>query len=141
MVLLLTIISCSPKQPRVNAEPEPQPLTDLFSLTLEDLTAFTAGLQNRNTAEQILAEPAEFLRLIEQVLEEPEELLLLADKQNALPDDYAPEDLRSLTEYPLLLNRNDLRLRRIIMPDLLAMGPGSPERGDKTGLLLQLPLL
>jgi D-alanyl-D-alanine carboxypeptidase len=78
--------------------------------------------------------PEYFLELIRRALELPEEYLRLVDKEHPLPEGYAPDDLAALTDYPLTLNRRDLRLRRACMPDLLAMVEAA--RADGVELVL-----
>ncbi len=91
-----------------------------FSMTLTDLRETISALPPDIQA-NILMRPQYFMELIDQALVLSPELLRLVDKTHALPSDYEPDDLVSLTEYDLSLNRRDLELRRAVMPDVLAM--------------------
>lgn len=91
-----------------------------FSVTVTDLRAMTSGLP-RGIQDRILASPKEFLRQLSQVLDQPEELLVLVDKRHPLDADHVPPDLVSLSSYPLAVSRNDLQLRKSVMPEVLAM--------------------
>ena len=72
-----------------------------------------------------------FLELLGRVLGE-QELTVLVDKQHSLADGYAPADLVPLESYPFSVNRPGLQLRRVVMPDLLAMVEAA-ERDGKIG--------
>ncbi len=76
-------------------------------------------------------DPDRFLALVERVRTEPEELTWLVDKNHPLAAEYVPEDIRLLRDYPapLVLNRTDLSLREIILPDLVAMVESAAEEG------------
>lgn len=103
-----------------------------FSLTIQDLRTLTAALPGTVQA-RILADPRSFLHMLSQVLDEPAELLVLVDKSHPLPADYAPADLVSLGSYPLSVSREDLSLRKAIMPDVLALAAAA--RADGVTLL------
>ncbi len=89
-------------------------------VTAEELSRIAAGAPE-NVRTRILKSPARFLELMVKVLNEPEDLTVLVDKQHALPADYAPSDLVALRNYYLTLNKEDLELRKAVVPDLLAM--------------------
>ncbi|ORC34465.1 hypothetical protein B4O97_12550 [Marispirochaeta aestuarii] len=141
LALLLVLVSCSPGIGEETIEPaedkaakageNPFPLIPDFSLSRDDLARFAADNANPGTAEAIMVRPAEFLLLMREILKEPEDLFLIADKKHTLPEDYTPEDLVALTEFPLTLNRKDLSLRERIMPDLLAMDQAARNEGLK----------
>lgn len=72
--------------------------------------------------QSILSEPGKFLSLISKVLLLPRETFIMADKQHALGENFTPDDLVSLSEYPdFVLSRKTLKLRKIAIPDLLKM--------------------
>lgn len=106
-----------------------------FDLTLQELRALTAELPS-DIRGLILARPQAFLQDAAEALRQPAELLWLVDRQNALPADYVPEDLVRLDRYGdrLTLNREDLSLRLLVMPDLLAM----VEAAAQDGIVLDL---
>ncbi len=120
-----------------NAGSEPQianaaeePIHPAFDITREELE----GQIRRAAAElrppfgvayapAILSRPEYFLELMRQSFSEPPEFFRLVDKEHALPAGYEPEDLVDLNRYRdrLVLNRGDLSLRAVILPDLFAM--------------------
>jgi D-alanyl-D-alanine carboxypeptidase len=104
-----------------------------FDIDREALMA-TAEELPAELREAIRARPQYFLELVRRALELPSPYLRLVDKEHPLPEDYAPEDLVSLTDYRLTLNRSDLRLSRACMPDLLAMAEAA--RADGVELVL-----
>jgi D-alanyl-D-alanine carboxypeptidase len=103
-----------------------------FSLTLKDLQSMTTSLP-KAIQRDIAAKPEAFLHLLAAVLSEPPELLVLVDKKHPLPADSVPVDLVSLNDYPLNVSRPDLRLRKAIMPGVLAMDAAA--RADGAPLL------
>jgi D-alanyl-D-alanine carboxypeptidase len=111
-------------QPRAAREP----LHPSFSINRETLEGLTAELPPR-MREGILAAPGGFLDLMERLMDEPEGLLVLVDKKNPLPEGWEPSDLKNLTDYPLRLSRTDLRLRAIVLPDLLEMAQAAQKDG------------
>lgn len=129
--VLLFLVACTPGAPEAEAPEAPVavPLTPDFDLTADELALFAADLADSLPAEAILVRPAEFLILMRGVLEEDSQLFLIADKENALPADYRPDDLVSLNEFDLALNRGDLSLSRSVMPDLLAMDQAAKNEG------------
>jgi len=83
----------------------------------------------------ILSNSNNFLSQISNVVKQPIDQFILADKQHSPGEDYKPEDIVSLTDYPeLVLSRNNLSLRRILIPDLLRM----TEDARKQGLTIQV---
>lgn len=93
-----------------------------FHLSLEELKKGLSDL-NHSQLQGILAKPDSFLELVSQLLEESDPYLMrLVDKQNALPSDYSPSDLVALERYPsLVLNRQGLQLRSVLIPSLQRM--------------------
>lgn len=111
--LLVTIVlSCS--------QTAPERMHERFTLTTESLESLIEDTDD-HIRTRILDRPWYFLDLIEQVLEEPPDRYVLVDKDHALPESHRPTDLVSLNDYPLAVNRPDLRLSRSIMPDVLAL--------------------
>jgi D-alanyl-D-alanine carboxypeptidase len=103
-----------------------------FSLTPQELRTLTRDLPAAQQG-RILAAAPRFLNLVSQVLDEPPELVVLVDKNHLLAADDAPPDLVQLGGYPLAVSRNDLSLRKLIMPEVLAMV--SAARADGVTLL------
>lgn len=93
-----------------------------FALTHAELMLLVAG-EAEATRAAVAARPELFLDLVGRLLLAPDALTVLVDKQNALAHDYVPPDLIPLSTYAgrLVLNRNDLSLRALIMPSLVAM--------------------
>lgn len=113
-VSMTVLVSC-------NAESESdETLHPEFDLKAADLAPMVESLPP-SIADGILARPWYFLELVSEVIEMPLAFTVLVDKAHALAADDDPPDLVPLTDYDLLLNRTDLSLRRIIMPDVLAM--------------------
>lgn len=103
-------------------DPVDPPLHPAFSLTRAALVELTEDLPDAYGA-AIRDAPERFLEVLAPVLEADPELLALVDKDHLLPEDYEPEDLVPLTTYSdrLTLNKEDLSLRAVMLPDLLAM--------------------
>ena len=105
-----------------------------FGITVIDLADMVSSLPE-DIQNSILADPESFLDLYLGLLAEPAEFFWLIDKSHSLPADYEPDDLVDLVHYPQLsLNRENLRLREIVMPDLLRMVKDAGE--DELTLLL-----
>lgn len=101
-----------------------------FDLTLAQLRELVSD-QSPAIRKAILAEPTVFLDYATQLLLRGADDLALVDKQNPLPADYVPQDLVPLERYAdqLILNREELSLRAVIMPDLLAMVEAARQDG------------
>ncbi|MCK4541053.1 MAG: M15 family metallopeptidase [Spirochaetales bacterium] len=114
----------------------PEPVEDImllhpaFSITLSDLEAITIGLEPEIRT-NILARPGHFLTLMEEMLQLPPEVLVLVDKEHPLSTEFVPQDLVSLNDYNITVNRNDLSLREWIMPDTLRMMEAARKEGIK----------
>ncbi len=91
-----------------------------FSITTAELSDLTKDLPLK-IRENIMEKPQYFLELTDKILKLPIDIFKLVDKKHLLPENYTPEDLASLNNYPVVVNRNDLSLRKLIMPDTLAM--------------------
>ena len=116
-----------------DARPERvHPDFDLTAAELAELVSATPA----GTKEAVSERPAYFLTLAAKLLAVPESRLALVDKDHALAADAVPADLVDLARYgePLTLNRSGLRLRAVIMPDLLAMS----EAARQDGILLPI---
>ncbi len=97
-----------PSAPAAAPTPPPPP---------DSLAAYLPALENLppEILERARAAPERFAGLAEAVRAQKARdprLLARADKERSLPEDYEPEDLVPLTEYPFALNRRDLRLRK-----------------------------
>ncbi len=78
----------------------------------------------------ILSDTEEFLSDAAVILRIPSDMFLMADKKHSLGEDYIPSDLVDLSEYPgLTLSRKGLKLRKIVLPDLLSMVHDAGESG------------
>lgn len=136
-VLVLVLGACAPEQSAPVTEqqtadvlPEtyrPHRDCELTVAQLEDIVSS----QPEAVRERIMAEPAVFLEYASHLLRLEAPLLALVDKQTALPGDYVPADLITLARYEdhLVLNREGLSLRAVIMPDLLAMVEAARQDG------------
>lgn len=99
----------------------------------DELAKVTASLPD-DIRSKILADPADFMKLLEATLAEPRELTLLVDKTHALDEGYVPPDLVKLSGYDLSLNRSTLEFRKTAMPALLEMDAAA--RRDGVTILL-----
>ena len=108
----------------------PDPRIAAVEEALETLPAEVAG----QALAAFRAETERFLELLEAALEESDRaggLLALVDKTHALSPDYEPADLVSLDDYPLLRNRDGLRLRKVIMDRVLEMDGAAKADGAR----------
>jgi len=134
---LFVLTGCAPEQnpPTSDGEPaevpaetyRPHPDCELTVVQLEEMVS----TQPEAAQQRIMAEPAVFLEYARHLLQWEPPLLALVDKQTALPADYVPNDLISLPRYgdQLILNRDGLSLRAVIMPDVLAMVEAARQDG------------
>lgn len=112
------------------ALPEP-PLHPAFTLTgpeLEAALGTVPALPDRIRG-AILADPPEFLGLLAKTLETDPGLLVLVDKRHELSSEYEPDDLVRLAEHGFNVNRSDLRLRSVVIPDLSGLTAAAREAG------------
>jgi len=116
--------------PEPAAPPKPVHIHPSFDLTLSGLKELTADTRPDIHA-RIMARPQYFLELMKKELTGSQDLFWLVDKSHALPADYRPADLAALSDYEdrLTLNRADLVLRAVVMPDLLAMVEAARQDG------------
>ncbi len=131
LLSILLLAACAPGEPEAQTvESETaEPLIPEFTISLDELARFAVDLEDSTLAEAMLVRPSEFLLLMRDVLTEDPDLFLIADKEHSLPADYRPEDLVSLSDFDLALNRGDLSLSAAIMPDLLAMDQAARNAG------------
>ena len=115
-LLLSPIFGCS--KPTENAEAAL--IHPRFALTLENLAAMTGDLPE-TIGRSITSQPWYFLRLMSEILNREEDLFYLVDKEHSLDAFYEPGDLVNLSDYPVTVGRSDLTLRRLVIPDVLAM--------------------
>lgn len=120
-ILFLPLISCSGSSENRATTPAAEEQIPDKESKLELLKKIVVNLPE-NIQEIILSDTDGFLKQIAPVLEIPEDRFLLADKQHYLGEDYKPEDIVKLTYYPdLVLSRDNLSLREILVPDLQKM--------------------
>ncbi len=120
--------ACSADEKQEQEAAAPSPVHPAFDLTADQLAERILG-EPAVVTERITQRPQVFLELIHRALQIEEWALVLVDKDHSLPEEYAPADLVSLREYPLTLNRDTLQLRRICMPDVLAMTEAARAEG------------
>lgn len=85
----------------------------------------------------ILEKPQAFLDLMGRILAQDRGYFVRADKEVALGPDYEPDDILGLNPFRrfedgqpfLTLNRNDLSLRSVVLPDLFAMVQAARQDG------------
>ena len=132
IMALMASLGCIPQE----VEAAPEPIESLphfhptFSINDRSLETLISGLPS-DIQWRIRARPQYFLELVDKMLNEPVELWVLVDKQHDLPNDYVPPDLVALDDYAdrLQLNRSDMLLRAILIPDLLAMSESAAQQG------------
>lgn len=110
------------------ATARPERIHPSFSLTARDLAALAAGLPG-GVREAIAARPRDFLDGMKGVLQGPRDLLILVDKAHGLERGYTPPDLLPLSRYPLSTSKPDLRLRALLIPDLVRMSEAARAEG------------
>lgn len=99
-----------------------------FDISAGALSRFLTGLPD-DLQENIRERPAVFLEFLKAALEAPLELIALVDKSHPVDAAYVPADLKKLSNYGLKLSRNDLALRAIVLPDILAMDELAKQEG------------
>lgn len=104
---------------------------ELLRETLDSISASMFAADSADVLSGIAQDPETFLSLLGAMLAEDEQtLFVLADKDHYLPADHVPADLESLNAYrELSLNRQDMSLRRIMIPALLAMVEAAANEG------------
>lgn len=109
-----------PALPLLAACTSRQPVSPRFSLTMRELREIAATLP-ADVSARVTAEPRRFLELLAGALESPAGVLLLVDKGHGLDRSWTPTDLEDLPRARLSLSKGGLRLRAVVLDDLLAM--------------------
>ncbi len=91
-----------------------------FTLRRKDLGQLVAPLPPASRA-MVSERPRDFLDLLRGALLGPQDLLILVDKERGLDPGFVPQDLVQLSGFALKTGKPDLRLRAVLMTDLLAM--------------------
>ncbi len=102
----------------VPIDPRQQKLTTALHALPQDIAVAIAA--------KIKKDPETFYKLLAECAKTGD-LLRLVDKTHPLPEDYSPIDLVSLKDLGLSGTRNDLSLRNLVIPDLLAMTAAAKE--------------
>jgi D-alanyl-D-alanine carboxypeptidase len=105
-----------------------QPVSLRFSYTKGEFRTLAATLPSDVSA-RALAEPERFLELLAGALGAPTGVLQLVDKAHGLDRSWTPSDLVDLSGGKLSLSKVDLRLRSVVMKDLLAMSDAARADG------------
>jgi len=105
-----------------------RPVSDRFTYTRKEFQAL-AGTLPADAAARALADPSRFLDLAAGALAAPDGALLLVDKSNALDRSWAPTDLVDLRRDRLSLSKDGLRLRAVVIDDLVAMSDAARADG------------
>ncbi len=126
LILILLSAGCSGKENDNKPEsPEHKADASAAAELREMLADYPPSIRDN-----ILNNPGDFLSLAGKALELPEEMFVMADKQHALGKDFVPGDLVPLTDYPeLSLSRKSLKLRKVVLPDLLRMVSDAEKEG------------
>ena len=137
LLLLVAVFACEQEEiaeensaDHTPTEDQEEPIHPAFGLDESSLATLLSDLPP-STAQRIMERRRPFLDLVEEMLTTPEELLLLVDKEHPLSREYEPEDLVSLGRYEqkLILTRDDLSLRRLMMEELLEMVDAAASEG------------
>jgi D-alanyl-D-alanine carboxypeptidase len=105
-----------------------QQVSPRFSITLPELRELAATLPPPVSA-RVMAEPRRFLDLMADALASPADALLLVDKAHILDRPWTPPDLVELRAPRLSLSKTGLRLRSVVLGDLLAMSDAARADG------------
>jgi D-alanyl-D-alanine carboxypeptidase len=118
LLLLTALAGCASRQP-VSAR---------FTYTRAEFRTLAAALP-ADAAERALAEPGEFLELLADALGTADGTLLLVDKTHALDRSWTPPDLVDLPTGAWRLSKTGLRLRSVVIADLVAMSEAARAEG------------
>jgi D-alanyl-D-alanine carboxypeptidase len=110
LLLLAALAACTSRQP----------VSPRFSFTLPELRELSATLPAEVSA-RVTAEPRRFLDLLADALASPAGALLLVDKTHGLERSWNPPDLVDLPREGVSRSKTGLRLRSVVMGDLIAM--------------------
>jgi zinc D-Ala-D-Ala carboxypeptidase len=110
-----------------------RPVSPRFDILPRDLPQL-AELLPAEAAASVKAEPRRFLDLLADALSAPEWTLTPVDKAFGLEPSYEPGDLVDLAGRGLVLSKTGLRLREVVLADLLAMSHAA--RADGVDLVV-----
>jgi D-alanyl-D-alanine carboxypeptidase len=110
-----------------------QPVSPRFTILQRELPQL-AALLPADAAARMTAEPRRFLDLLADALAAPAGTLTLVDKSRGLEPAYEPDDLADLAGRGLVLSKTGLRLREVVLADLLAMSAAA--RADGVDLVV-----
>lgn len=117
----LPLTSCNRNSDEEIPDSVPAPISSKEDYRMELLESMTLDLPE-GIRKAILADIDGFMDQISPVLELPVDTFIQADKQHSLGAGYRSADIVMLTEYPeLMLSRDNLSLREVLIPDLLRM--------------------
>lgn len=97
-----------------------QPVSPRFTYTRSEFAVLATTLPPQASA-RARAEPERFLELLAGALGSPAGVLGLVDKAHGLDRSWVPSDLVDLQPGKLSVSKTGLRLRSVVMEDLLAM--------------------
>jgi D-alanyl-D-alanine carboxypeptidase len=118
LLLLAVLAGCASRQP----------VSPRFSITLQELRGLAAALPQEISA-RVTAEPRRFLDLLADALASPAGTLPLVDKAHGLERSWTPPDLVDLSRQGLSQSKTGLRLRSIVLDDLVAMSDAARADG------------
>lgn len=105
-----------------------RPVSPRFTYTPKEFEALAKTLPEE-VAARALADPSRFLDLAAGALAAPDGTLLLVDKTNGLDRSWTPPDLVDLPRTRLSLSKDGLRLRSVVIDDLVAMSDAARADG------------
>ena len=99
-----------------------------FTFRARDCAELTAGIPALQAA-RIAKEPVPFFDEVLNVMNSQQDLLVLVDKAHALPETFVPPDLVRLSGYSVAVSRSGMKLRSVLMRDLLQLSAASQAAG------------
>jgi D-alanyl-D-alanine carboxypeptidase len=127
-VLLLSLLFSIFSPPHAHARGRPDFLHPGFTLRTRDLAELTVGIPAPSAA-RIAKEPVPFLDEVLAVMNGRQDLLVLVDKGHALPKSFVPPDLVRLSGFSLPTSRSGMKLRSVLIDDLLQLSAACKAAG------------
>jgi len=135
-LLFLVFFSCTTNQKIVSSNEITNDTTDdSFKILVSDVlkNSKLPGRITENIQKKIEHSP-DFINEVSQILSNDPYLRILVDKENAISEDYKPEDLVELQNSSFQVNRNNLLLRKEAAASLEEMGAAA--KAEKIILLV-----
>jgi D-alanyl-D-alanine carboxypeptidase len=128
IALLLAGLMVLAGSPDAGARGKSEPLHPAFTFTARELPTLLEGMPPA-VATRISGKANAFLARMLSVMDGSQDLLALVDKTHALVSAFVPADLVPLGQYPVETNKQGMKLRSGVMPDLIAMAEAARAAG------------